>query len=58
MVEVNDGAAHFGGVYQCEVDAVPEQFENAETVRLGRWRRTEAPEPMGHADAALLSRFG
>jgi 8-oxo-dGTP diphosphatase len=58
VVEVNDGAAHFGAVYQCEVDTVPAHFANAETVGLGLWRRGEAPEPMGHSDAALLARFG
>jgi 8-oxo-dGTP diphosphatase len=58
VVEVNDGAAHFGAVYQCEVDDVPAHFENAETGGLARWRRGQAPQPMGHADAALLETFG
>jgi 8-oxo-dGTP pyrophosphatase MutT (NUDIX family) len=58
VVEVNDGAAHFGAVYQCEVADVPVQFENAETAGLARWRRDHAPQPMGHTDAGLLERFG
>jgi 8-oxo-dGTP diphosphatase len=58
LVEVSDGATHFGAVYRCEVDAVPAHFENAETLALGRWRRGDAPQPMGHSDAALLEEFG
>jgi 8-oxo-dGTP diphosphatase len=58
LVEVNDGATHFGAVYQCEVAEVPPQFENEETAAIGRWRRGETPQPLGHSDAALLERFG
>ena len=58
LVEVNDGASHFGAVYQCEVADVPARFKNEETAALGRWRRGQAPQPMGHSDAALLDRFG
>jgi 8-oxo-dGTP diphosphatase len=58
MVEVNDGAAQFGAVFECEVDEVPAHFANAETADLARWRSGSAPEPMGHSDAALLRRFG
>jgi 8-oxo-dGTP diphosphatase len=58
IVEVNDGRAHFGGVFRCAVDQVPAHFENAETGGIALWRRDKAPEPMGHSDAALLERFG
>ena len=58
MVEVNDGRTHFGAVFRCGVDAVPAQFENEESAGLTRWRRGQAPEPLGHSDAALLERFG
>ena len=58
LVEVNDGRPHFGAVFRCAVDAVPEHFENVETAGLARWRRGEAPAPLGDTDAALLERFG
>lgn len=58
IVEVNDGRTHFGAVFRCGVDTVPPQFENVETAGLARWRRGQAPEPLGHSDAALLERFG
>ena len=58
VVEVSDGATHLGAVYECEVDEVPARFENSETAGLARWRRGQAPQPMGHTDAALLGRFG
>jgi 8-oxo-dGTP diphosphatase len=58
VVEVNAGSTHFGAVFQCEVDEVPGHFANAETAALGRWRRGDSPEPMGHGDAALLEIFG
>ena len=58
VVEVNDGATHFGAVFQCEVHDVPGQFSNWETAALGRWRRDAAPTPMGFTDTALLEKFG
>jgi len=58
IVEVNDGGAHFGGVLRCVVEHAPAHFENAETGGIAFWRRGQAPEPMGHSDAALLERFG
>lgn len=63
VVEVNDGRPHFGAVFACETGQVPEVFENAETVGLGFWKRGDSLEslgatPIGHSDAALLSRFG
>lgn len=57
LVEVDDGATHFGAVYRCEVDEVPAEFANEETVALGRWRPDAAPEPLGPSDAALLRIF-
>jgi 8-oxo-dGTP diphosphatase len=57
VVEVNDGAPHFGAVFQCQVDDVPARFENTETAGLARWTREHAPQPLGHADAALLEKF-
>jgi len=58
LVEVNDGSTHFGGVYGCTADFVPQDFHNEETGGLGRWTRDASPEPLGNADAALLNRFG
>lgn len=58
MVEVTDGSTHFGGVFRCTAEFVPERFENPETVALGRWMHAESPQPLGNADAALLNRFG
>ena len=63
IVEVNDGQPHFGAVFACEAEQVPDSFENAETVALGYWRRGDSLEslgtaPLGHSDAALLARFG
>jgi 8-oxo-dGTP pyrophosphatase MutT (NUDIX family) len=57
ILEVDDGRALFGGCLRCDVDAVPEDFSNEETVSLGYWTRTGAPAPLGHADEALLRRF-
>lgn len=58
VVEVNDGAAHFGAVFDCQTADVPADFANAETVAIGSWRRDLSPNPLGHSDAALLERFG
>jgi 8-oxo-dGTP diphosphatase len=58
LVEVDDGATHFGAVYGCEVDDVPPAFQSDEVAALGRWRRSERPRPLGESDAALLNRFG
>ncbi len=57
MVEVHDGSTHFGGVFRCTAERVPDRFENEETVALGRWTPVAPPQPLGHADAALLNRF-
>ena len=63
VVEVNDGRPHFGAVFACETEQVPEGFENAETAGIAIWRRGDsldslAGTPIGHSDAALLARFG
>lgn len=58
IVEVNDGSTHFGAVYRCTADSLPDGFENEETAGLATWTRRQAPEPLGHTDAALLNRFG
>lgn len=58
VVEVNDGSTHFGAVFRCTADSLPEKFENWETGGLAIWTRQHAPEPLGHSDAALLNRYG
>jgi 8-oxo-dGTP diphosphatase len=57
VVEVNDGRAHFGALLYCEVDQVPEDFANAETVAIGYWERAAPLSPLGHPDEAVLRRF-
>lgn len=58
LVEVDDGATHFGAVFACEVNDVPLEFHSEEIAAIGRWRRSEHPRPLGESDAALLNRFG
>ena len=58
LVVVDDGAAHFGAVFACEVDNVPVVFETREIASVSRWRRDQSPRPLGECDAALLNRFG
>ena len=58
VVEVNDGRAHFGALLSCDVDAVAEDFSNAETAGIDFWSAGGAPAPLGHADQAVLRRFG
>jgi 8-oxo-dGTP pyrophosphatase MutT (NUDIX family) len=57
VVEVNDGQTRFGALLYCEVDAVTEDFTNAETAGIDYWRREGAPVPLGAADEAILRRF-
>jgi len=57
LVEVNDGSTHFGGVFRCTAQFLPELFENEETVALGIWAPDSPLQPLGNADAALLNRF-
>ena len=47
LVEVDDGATHFGAVFACEVNDVPAAFQNDEIAALGRWRRGEQPTAVG-----------
>jgi len=56
LMEVNDGSTHFGAVYRCTARSLPETFESPETGALGSWRPGDSPQPLGHADAALLTR--
>jgi 8-oxo-dGTP diphosphatase len=58
LVEVNDGAAHFGAVYQAHVDSVPADIRNDEIDGIGYWKDGESPQPLGATDRALLHRFG
>ena len=58
LVEVDDGAAHFGAVFACEVDDLPTSFANDEIGAVTACPRDERPRPLGHCDAALLNRFG
>jgi 8-oxo-dGTP pyrophosphatase MutT (NUDIX family) len=57
VVEVNDRGTQFGALLYCEVDAVAEDFSNAETAGIDYWRRDAAPAPLGHPDEAVLRRF-
>jgi 8-oxo-dGTP diphosphatase len=57
LVEVNDGGTHFGGVFRCTARRVPESFVSQETGGLAFWNGTHVPQPLGHADSALLNRF-
>lgn len=58
LVEVADTASHFGGVFACNVEAVPESFQSDEIGAVGVWRPDGHPRPLGDCDAALLNRFG
>ena len=57
VVEVHDGTLRFGALRYCEVDAVPEDFSNAETMAIGYWRAQGAPAPLGHPDEVVLRKF-
>ncbi len=59
VIEVSDGRAHFGAVYDCEVPAASEDFESDETGGIALWRRDRPPpQPLGNSDAAVLNRWG
>jgi len=58
LVEVNDGAAHFGAVFGCDADDAPASFQSEEIGAIARWRSEQHPTPLGSSDAALLDRFG
>jgi 8-oxo-dGTP pyrophosphatase MutT (NUDIX family) len=57
IVEVNDGQPRFGALLYCEVDQVPEDFSNAETVAIDYWRTAGPPAPLGEPDEAVLRKF-
>jgi 8-oxo-dGTP diphosphatase len=58
IVEVDDGASHYGAVYGCDADTVNAKFRSSETDGVHCWQRDRQPQPLGHSDAALLERFG
>lgn len=58
LVEVSDGATHFGAVFRCEVDEVPTTVRNEEIGGIAYWQRGASPHPLGGTDAAILDRFG
>ena len=58
LVEVEDGRPHFGAVFACDVDAVPESFSSDEIGDITTCRRDGRPQPLGHCDTELLNRFG
>ncbi len=57
LVEISDGATHFGAVYRCEVDDVPAAVQNEEVAGIAYWRRGARLAPLGATDSALLDRF-
>jgi 8-oxo-dGTP diphosphatase len=58
LVEVEDGSPHFGAVFACEVDVVPEGISSDEIGAVTTCQRHTRPRPLGECDAALLNRFG
>jgi 8-oxo-dGTP diphosphatase len=58
LVEVSDGATHFGAVYRGQVDTVPVDVRSDEIGGIGYWTDGESPQPLGATDQALLHRFG
>ncbi len=57
IVEVDDGRPHFGALLYCEVDHVPEDFSNSETVAIDYWSAVAPPTPLGEPDEAVLRKF-
>jgi 8-oxo-dGTP diphosphatase len=57
LVEISDGATHFGAVFGCEVDEVPATVQNEEIGAIAYWQRGSSLRPLGMTDAALLDRF-
>jgi 8-oxo-dGTP diphosphatase len=57
MVEISDGARHFGAVFRCAVRDVPPTVQNEEIGGIAYWRGGQGPQPLGATDAALLNRF-
>jgi len=58
LVEVEDGRSHFGAVFACDVEAVPENFSSDEIGEITTCRRDSRPQPLGNCDTELLNRFG
>jgi 8-oxo-dGTP diphosphatase len=58
LVEVNDGAVHFGAVYRGHVDAVSSDVRNDEIGGIAVWKDGNSLQPLGATDQALLHRFG
>lgn len=58
LVEVHDGSTHFGAVYGCTAERLPDSYQSEETGGLAFWTRRRPPRPLGETDAALLNRFG
>ena len=58
VTEVNDGRTHFGAVYRCAVDAVPDKVQDDEISAVAYWQPDRPPPDLGMTDAALLGRFG
>lgn len=58
LVEVEDGRSHFGAVFACDVDAVPESFSSDEIGDITTCLRDSRPQPLGNCDTELLNRFG
>ena len=57
IVEVDDGRRHCGAVFAGDVAAVPTRVSNAEIDGIVLWTPQWAPQPLGHADRALLERL-
>jgi len=57
VLEVNDGRSRFGAVLYCELDDVPQEFSNAETIALGYWNERGSPAPLAHPDEMVLRKF-
>jgi len=57
VVQVDDGDAHFGALFHCEVQAAAQDFSNAETAGIDYWRGDRGPAPLGHPDEQVLRRF-
>ena len=58
IIEVEDGNTHYGAVFVCDVDVVPDDFSNEEIGAVMTSTRMNRPQPLGDGDAAMLNRFG
>ena len=57
LVEISDGATHFGAIFACDVDA-PGAVSNEEIGAVCVAPPGGRPSPIGETDAVLLNRFG